>query len=126
MSTAMLTIPNSLLAAEMWTSLRALVASHVAMYAVAEPQRDWKVSNNDAETISIRNVAGVFHWHAPDSMGTGIWKFAPARAKAGSRNGLYEFTEEGRLRVDISEQPLEMDAAVELQLRHMQETERRA
>ncbi len=121
-----MTVADSSLAAAMWASLRTLAASHVAMYTVAQPSAAWTVLSNDANEIRLRNLRGTLRWTAPGESGAGTWQISTASPSGRSAHGRYEFTDEGLLRFDEEEEPLEIEAAVERCLQPLQETERRA
>ncbi len=114
------------LAAAMWTSLRALAASHVAMYTIAQPGAAWTVLSNDANEMRLRNLRGTLRWTAPDVTGTGIWQISVPPGNLVRKYGTYTFTEKGLLRFQNEEVPVEIETAVERQLQELQQLQQQA
>ena len=122
MSAVAMTTASSQLAAEMWTSLRALLASHAAMHSIARPQDVWTIAGNDDVGMTVKAAHGTLHWNAPAANGSGSWQ---VEATDRSEHGSYEFTGDGFLRIDNKTDAIELEAAVELLL-HKLQIERRA
>ena len=117
---AVMMIADSRLSAEMWISLRALLASHTAMYSIARPKDALTITTEDAHSISVIATRGTLHWTAPDALGTGTWQLTFQHAIQKNDRGRFEFTDEGFLRFDGAAETLELEAAVEHQLRKLQ------
>ncbi|HUZ05684.1 MAG TPA: hypothetical protein VMU62_10025 [Acidobacteriaceae bacterium] len=113
------------LAAAMWTSLRALAASHVAMYTIAQPSAAWTILSNSANEIRLRNLRGTLRWTSPDATGTGIWQILVPPGNLVKKYGSYTFTEKGLLRFQDEEISLEIETAVERQLQELQQLQQR-
>ena len=122
--------PN--LAAELWTSLRALAASHAAMHSVAYPHDAWIVLSSDGSALAIASTQILLEWNATSaSSGIGTWQLIPASsnenvATAQNHRGTYFFTSDGFVCFGESSEILELEAAVEKILSPLQNLERRA
>ena len=115
-------IADSRLSAEMWISLRALLASHTAMYSIARPKDALTITATaeDAHSIIVIATHGALHWTAPDARGTGTWQLTFKNTVQQNDRGRFEFTDEGFLRFDGAAETLELEAAVEQLLRKLQ------
>ncbi len=123
--------PN--LAAELWSSLRALVASHAAMHTVASPQNPWTVLACDEFAITVASAHALLQWSAPapsntgTSKNSGTWKFIAADpASTENHRGTYFFTADGSVCFGNESETFEIEAAVERILSTLQKMERRA
>jgi hypothetical protein len=108
------------LAAEMWISLQALVASHAAMHSIARPKDALSIAVN-TQGVTVKGAHGTLRWTAPDASGAGEIEIDGPGTSAGNRErGRYEFTEDGFLRLDHAVEALELEAVVEQQLQKLQ------
>ena len=108
-----MTIASSGLSAEMWTSLRALSASHTAMHAIARPFRKLEIAGNSPSAITVATTGGALIWTAPDATGFGEWQLTVTDTPVRNEHGGYNFTDQGFLLFGNETQPLELEAAVE-------------
>lgn len=115
-----LTTADRHLTAEMWTSLRGLLASHTAMQAIARPQSMLEIAGNSPHAITVATAGAALTWTVPDATGSGTWQITIPDASMRNEHGRYHFTDQGFLLFSDETQPLELEAAVERLLEKLQ------
>ncbi|MHB8302843.1 MAG: hypothetical protein ACYDC6_08420 [Acidobacteriaceae bacterium] len=124
MTTATMSMENHLaskaFADELWISFVSLLRSYLAMRSIAQPGAPLRVLSSTKSELVVLGPWGKLHIVGPDNAGNCATELRPETAESGDEYETFHFTEDGLLRFQNSDGPLEMEAGVEHLLRKVQ------